>query len=934
MQPSPRPLPFEIDPLPDFLGDHTLAGESDSARLKEHATRWVQFVESLWSWCDRATFALRFYSRDGRTRCYFVAVPDDEREATMLAREVKTLLRSHRLVRASRDAMVSDSELTRNTEIQSASFLELAQFSPRNLWNPPPLSALGVDTRACPGTTESDWTSPPVVYAWHGAGGPFLLPMECLVSLSQPAAITVYLRPTVLRGTEWGWLAQMARISSSLADENATAIGRGAASRRVDPAATLASELYSAALGRLSSTPFLVLVQVAAGGQAGATNSLAAAMQSIPHEDPLLRERREIESLPSACMPLRENPDPDRSLGLYRDFNLAWVVSEHGLDRLPMLVDARGATTMFRLPVSIRGGVPGIAVRQFPPDFQPGPRQELLPPRSIELGRFEGGGLASVPVDDLTRHVLVTGFTGSGKTWTVLQILHQLWADHNVPFLVIESAKQEYRCLSTVPAMRAKPLPVRIYTIGNETCVPLRLNPFELQPGVRVEAHISRLQTCFEAAVPQVGPSTSIIAEALVVVYTAKGFSLTDQPAVGKPLHREFPTLVEFVEAIERIIVARGYRGELLSNLQAALVGRFKPLLIGGKGKMFDCRRSEPALEDMFRHPVVLEMNDLNLDDKALMVMFLLTALREHRERNKGARGKLVHVTVVEEAHNVLEEVASEGGGDGATKGDTRFKAVQAFCAMLAEIRSLGEGLIISDQSPQKLARDAIRNTNVQIAHQLRDGDDRRAIARAMIMEDEQRDYLGKLLKGSAALFLTGLEKATFVQVAPYAEARGNRGYGMNPNLTDDEVRNHMLAAGLFPLRAPDLPLPGCEFCRTPCAWRDPVFVVADSAPVRARVLELMKLLDRDRRAAAGFSASQVWDRYTADALRELATRVELGPDEDAGWCHFAHGWHFGAKAKGWSPHDSELTMTHREKFALSFARVRLAATRHTNRPS
>jgi hypothetical protein len=318
---------------------------------------------------------------------------------------------------------------------------------------------------------------------------------------------------------------------------------------------------------------------------------------------------------------------------------LAWVVSDQGLDRFPLLVDARGATTMFRLPVSVRGGVPGIEVRQFPPDFQPGPRQESLPPRSIELGRFEGGGLASVPVDDLTRHVLVTGFTGSGKTWTVLQLVHQLWADHDVPFLVLESAKQEYRCLCTVPAIRSKPEPVRIYTLGNETCVPLRLNPFELQPGVRVEAHVSRLQTCFEAAVPQVGPSTSIIAEALVEVYASKGFSLTDQPAAGQPLRREFPTLVEFVGEIERIIAARGYRGELLSNLQAALVGRFKPLLIGGKGKMFGCRRSEPSPEDLFRHPVVLEMNDLNLDDKALMVMFLLTALREHRELHKGAPG-------------------------------------------------------------------------------------------------------------------------------------------------------------------------------------------------------------------------------------------------------------------------------------------------------
>ncbi len=152
-------LPFEINPLPDFLGDHTLAGENEAQRLREHAMRWVQFVESLWSWCDRATFAIRFHTEGGRTRCYLVAVPDAEQEAPTLAREIATLLRAHRLVRAVRDPAVPAAEFARNTRLASASFLELAQFAPRNLWTPPPLTAKGIDTRAYPGTTDVDWTA-------------------------------------------------------------------------------------------------------------------------------------------------------------------------------------------------------------------------------------------------------------------------------------------------------------------------------------------------------------------------------------------------------------------------------------------------------------------------------------------------------------------------------------------------------------------------------------------------------------------------------------------------------------------------------------------------------------------------------------------------------------------------------------------------------
>ncbi len=51
---------------------------------------------------------------------------------------------------------------------------------------------------------------------------------------------------------------------------------------------------------------------------------------------------------------------------------------------------------------------------------------------------------------------------------------------------------------------------------------------------------------------------------------------------------------------------------------------------------------------------------------------------------------------------------------------------------MLTEIRSYGEGLIIADQSPGKLADDVVRNTNLQIVHQLRDSTDREAMANAM----------------------------------------------------------------------------------------------------------------------------------------------------------------------------------------------------------
>jgi type IV secretory pathway VirB4 component len=87
-----------------------------------------------------------------------------------------------------------------------------------------------------------------------------------------------------------------------------------------------------------------------------------------------------------------------------------------------------------------------------------------------------------IPIQALTRHTLITGFTGSGKTNTVLFLLDQLWRKNHIPFMVIESAKKEYRALARMPGFED----MLVFTLGDETVSPFRLNPFELLPGIRL----------------------------------------------------------------------------------------------------------------------------------------------------------------------------------------------------------------------------------------------------------------------------------------------------------------------------------------------------------------------------------------------------------------------------------------------------------------
>ena len=898
---------WRLDPLPDFILDHTLAAKEPGERLHEVVSRWVQFVGALWRWRDQATFAIRSVSDGNRIAIYFLATPHSTVQLAELTDDVAVLLRAHRLIDGDccRDWVESP-------DLVQPVIFEVRQFEHRGIWQIPERYARASSEarRRLGWVPEEEWKRCRVAFPWWAPGGPFLLPMEKLISQYGPVSLTVYLQPTVLSTGEAEWLEFIARIAQSSSEQQEHAADAAVGQRKVDPAASLVGRLFMANYRRLSDKPFLVAVHCSAATAIPyAARSVAGTMESIVYEHPFDRPQQEDNRLPSAAEvrggPAMGDSERQRLEGQYSTLRFADCPERDPLHRLAYLADARGAATAFRLPINVRGGVPGVAVQQRPPDFHPGPREETVANDEVILGMLHQGGVAKVKRRQFTKHALVTGFTGSGKTVTVLGMIHRLRAT-GVPVLAIESAKQEYRGLLGVPLFVECPESLWVFTVGNEAGAPLRLNPFELLPGVRVEAHVSRLQTCFEAALPPIGPLASMIGQALVEIYERVGWRLTDvAPDVGEPMDLRFPTMQDFFRRMERIVEERGYEGDVRSNVTAAVLGRIKPLTMGSKGLIF--RDSVPHVPGETRRPslatalfsrsAVVELNDLNIEDKALMVMFLLTFLREHREKHKSVDGDIVHATVVEEAHNVLENVQSVGNAEGGAA-DTRHKAVQAFANLLTEIRALGEGLIIADQSPEKLAPDAMRNTNIQIAHQLRDATDREAVARAMIMDEEQRSFLGKLPPGQAALFVTGLEKATFIRIPKYyPEAKDLEvldknaleafpGFGYRP-FTDGEVRQRMM-----PVVAPYLSGPfdkACQECgvRTTCDYRRPIL----REVVLGRHQEIFsEPVVRYRRGASDDRAATV--AAVADTCATVAKAAVAVPGTDAAWCAFVHLWH------------------------------------------
>ena len=244
---------------------------------------------------------------------------------------------------------------------------------------------------------------------------------------------------------------------------------------------------------------------------------------------------------------------------------------------------------------------------------------------------------------DLAKHLFVCGLTGSGKTTTVKEIL----AAVDVPFLVLESAKRDYRRLLGCPSLEGQ---LRIYTPGDTSVAPLRLNPFHIMFGVQAGVHIDYLKAIFNASFSLYGPMPYIVEKCLHNIYLKRGWNLTtgQHPQLlrpdGEPDKQRydaeesrcyFPTLLDLRDEVQEYVRSKlDYKGELSDNIRTAIVTRLDSLAVGAKGLMFSS--SEPLdIENLLANPTVLELDALSDDDdKAFMVGLLLTLISEYRQTN------------------------------------------------------------------------------------------------------------------------------------------------------------------------------------------------------------------------------------------------------------------------------------------------------------
>lgn len=337
----------------------------------------------------------------------------------------------------------------------------------------------------------------------------------------------------------------------------------------------------------------------------------------------------------------------------------------------------------------------------------------------------------------LTSHVFITGSTGCGKSNTVCKLLDE--ADVN--FLVIEPAKGEYRFEFEG---RAKVFGTN-FMMGDI----LKINPFVFPKGVHVYEHIDRILEVFNVCWPMYAAMPAVLKEAVIRAYEKTGWDLKGS---RNSLGDFYPTFRDVCDEVDAYIEASDYSADTRGDYKGSLKTRLESLTNGINELVFcDGCISD---EDLFDSKTIVDLSRVGSgENKALIMGILVIKLQEHRmsQRSDDTNASLRHITVLEEAHNLLRNCQATSSPE--TGGGMAAKSVEMISNAIAEMRTYGESFVVVDQAPGLLDMAAIRNTNTKIIMRLPDEGDRRLVGKAANLNDDQIQELARLQRGVAAVY-------------------------------------------------------------------------------------------------------------------------------------------------------------------------------------
>lgn len=379
------------------------------------------------------------------------------------------------------------------------------------------------------------------------------------------------------------------------------------------------------------------------------------------------------------------------------------------------------------------------------------------PERSIDFGSIYHMGVVEdtrvrMDLDLLASHCFITGSSGSGKSYATYQLLESV-IQNNVKIMIIEPAKGEYKQI--FGGLKG----IKIFTTDPNAYRILKINPFQFPESIHLLSHIEQLLQIFNASWPLYAAMPAILKQAVVEAYVKCGWDVQNSIWIPGICDHKYPVFSDVLEILPNIINSSDYSADSKGDYKGALVTRVQSMTVGINGVIF---KNSIGIDDsiLFDSNVVVDLSELGSDEAIALIMgVLIMKLNEYRKaqrkenKNLSLNSKLQHVTVLEEAHNLLKRTSKDQNQEGA---NMVGKSVEMISNSIKEMRTYGEGFIIIDQSPMAVDTSAIENTATKIIMNTPAKDACEELGSALSLSEEQTSELSRLNVGVAAVFQKG----------------------------------------------------------------------------------------------------------------------------------------------------------------------------------
>ncbi len=320
--------------------------------------------------------------------------------------------------------------------------------------------------------------------------------------------------------------------------------------------------------------------------------------------------------------------------------------------------------------------------------------------------------------EELLKHCLIAGVTGSGKTNFSILLASEL-VQKGMKFWVLDW-KKSWRYIFQLKDSDKQD--ILVFTVGAKE-FPFYFNPLIPPLGTDPEEWLKKITDHISDTYYLGEGVKHLLHVAMDKCY--REFGVYD----GRQVYPTFRNVLKYLHEYKPIERERGW---LISALRAV-----EELCFGHIGKVLN--QGNYPLDRLLERNVIFELDSLDNNDKTFFMGILLLWVYFYRINQK-SRENLEHVIFLEEAHNLI-------------KRQSMFTQKDSIMDLIVkQIRELGVGVVIIEQDPYLLSIPVLNNTYATVCFNLKERNNIATMSSMLLLEDQS--ILSKLPVGKAIVRL------------------------------------------------------------------------------------------------------------------------------------------------------------------------------------